>query len=219
MEQVNLEGFLREASGKGKARALRRAGNIPAIFYGPDSEATAISVVRVPLEKILKKQTSENTLYQLTIKGNDQEMVKTVMLKDLQKNPVDREILHADFLEVSLTKAIEVTVSLRVVGKAPGVEKGGILQEVSRDLEVRCLPTQIPNYLEVDVSTLLDIGDSIHVQDLKLPEGIQVLSDVHLTLVTVVPPIEDKTATPAPAAGPEVEVVAKKGKAKTEGEG
>jgi large subunit ribosomal protein L25 len=219
MEQVNLEGFLRHSSGKGQARALRRAGNIPAIFYGPDSEATAISVARVPLEKILKKQTSENTLYQLTIKGKDQEMVKTVMLKDLQKNPLDRGILHADFLEVSLTKKIDVTVNLRVVGKAPGVEKGGILQEVSRDLEVRCLPTQIPNYLEVDVSTLADIGDSIHVEDLKLPEGVQVLSDAHLTLVTVVPPIEEKTATPEPAAGPEVEVVAKKGKAKTEGEG
>lgn len=219
MEQVSLECFSREGSGKGKARALRRAGSIPAIFYGPDSQAIAISVARVPLEKILKKQTSENTLYQLTIKGNDQEMVKTVMLKDLQKNPVDREILHADFLEVSLTKEIDVTVGLKIVGKAPGVEKGGILQEVSRELEVRCLPTQIPNYLEVDVSSLLDIGDSLHAQDLKLPEGVQVLSDAHLTLVTVVPPIEEKTETPAPAAGAEVEVVAKKGKAKTEGEG
>ncbi|MBA4394796.1 MAG: 50S ribosomal protein L25 [Desulfobacca sp.] len=219
MEQVNLEGFLRNDSGKGQARALRRAGNIPAIFYGPDSETTAISVARVPLEKILKKQTSENTLYQLTIKGKDQEMVKTVMLKDLQKRPLDREILHADFLEVSLTKKIDVTVSLRVVGKAPGVEKGGILQEVSRELEIRCLPTQIPNYLEVDVSTLLDIGDVIHVQDLTLPEGVQVLSDAHLTLITVVPPVEDKTAAPTAAAEPEVEVVAKKGKAKTEGEG
>ncbi len=222
MEQVSLESFLREASGKGQARALRRAGNVPAIFYGPDSQATAISVARVPLEKILKKQTSENTLYQLTIKGNDQEMVKTVMLKDLQQNPVDREILHADFLEVSLTKEIDVTVGLKIVGKAPGVvEKGGILQEVSRELEVRCLPTQIPNYLEVDISTLLDIGDSIHAQDLKLPEGVVVLSEAHLTLITVVPPIVEKTETPEPAAAAdsEVEVVTKKGKAKTEGEG
>jgi large subunit ribosomal protein L25 len=140
------------------------------------------------------------------------------MLKDLQKNPLDQEILHADFLEVSLTKIINITVSLKVVGKSPGVEKGGILQEVSRELEIRCLPTQIPNYLEVDISTLTDIGDSLHVEDLKLPEGIQVLSDAQQTLITVVPPMEEKTEAPAPAAGEDVEV-AKKGKAKTEGEG
>jgi large subunit ribosomal protein L25 len=218
MEQVSLEGFFREGSGKGQARALRREGNIPAIFYGPETEATAITIPRVSLEKILKKQTSENTLYQLTIKGNDQEMVKTAMLKDLQKNPLDREILHADFLEVSLTKKIDVTVSLKVVGKAPGVEKGGILQEVSRELEIRCLPTQIPDYLEVDISTLEDIGDSLHAKDLILPEGVQILSDAQLTLITVVPPTEEKTETPGGAAGAEVEV-AKKGKGKSEAEG
>lgn len=219
MEQVNLEGFIRKSSGKGVARSLRRAGNIPAIFYGPQAESIAISVSRVPLEKILKKQAGENTLYQLTIKGDDQEIVKTVMLKELQKNPLDREILHADFYEVSLTKEIDITVGLRIVGKAPGVEDGGFLQEISRELEVRCLPTQIPDKIEVDVSTL-GIGDSLHVQDLKLPEGIRVLSDAHLTLVTVVPPlVEEKPAAEEAAAGPEVEVVAKKGKAKTEGEG
>jgi large subunit ribosomal protein L25 len=153
----------------------------------------------------------------LTIKGNDQEMVKTVMLKDLQKNPLDREIIHADFLEVSLTKKIDVTVALKVIGKSPGVEKGGILQEVSRELEIRCLPTQIPDYLEVDISSLKDIGDSLHVEDLKLPEGVRVLSDAQLTLITVVPPMEEKTEAQA-AAGAEVEV-AKKGKAKSETEG
>lgn len=215
MEQVTLEGFFRESSGKGQARALRRAGNIPAVFYGPDSEPVSIYVARVALEKILKKQTSENTLYQLTVKKNDQDSIKTVMLKELQKNPLDREILHADFLEVSLTKEIDVTIGLKIIGKAPGVEKGGLLQEISRELEVRCLPTNIPDYIEVDVSTLEDIGDAIHAQDLVLPEGIQILSDGHLTLATIVPPIEDKTATPASES--EVEVVAKKGKAKTEG--
>jgi large subunit ribosomal protein L25 len=219
MEQVALEGFLRQASGKGGARSLRRAGNIPAIFYAPGVDSMAIYVAKLSLEKILTNQASENTLFQLTIKGNNQETVKTVMLKELQKNPVSREILHADFYEVSLTKEIDVTVGLKVLGMAPGVEKGGILQETSRELEIRCLPTHIPDYIEVDVSAL-DIGDSIHVQDLRLPEGIRVLSDAHLTLITVVPPIEEEkpvTEEP-PAAEPEVEVVSKKGKAKTEGE-
>lgn len=218
MEQVNLEGFLRKSSGKGVARSLRREGSIPAIFYSPESDSIPLSVSRVPLEKILKKQAGENTLYQLTIKGDNQEIVKTVMLKELQKNPLSREILHADFYEVSLTKEIDITVGLKVIGKAPGVEDGGFLQEISRELHVRCLPTHIPDYIEVDVSTLA-IGDSLHVQDLKLPEGIQVLSDAQLTLVTLVPPlVEEKAAIEEAVAGSEVEV-AKKGKSKTEEEG
>ena len=213
MEQVALEVSLREPSGKGGARALRREEKIPAIFYGPETEPMAIAVDKVSLEKILKKQTSENTLYQITIKGGEQDTVKMVMLKDLQRTPLDREILHADFLEVSLTKAIDVTVGLRVIGKAPGVEKGGILQEISRDIEIRCLPTQIPDHVDLDVSSL-EIGDSIHVQDLNLAEGITVLSDPRLTLVTVVAPVEEKAATPE--GGEEAVEVAKKGKAKTE---
>jgi large subunit ribosomal protein L25 len=219
MEQIALEGFFREPSGKGGAHALRRAGNIPAIFYGPETEPIPIYVIKRTLEKTLKKQNNENILYQLTIKGDKKETVKTVMLKELQKNPIDQEILHLDFFEVSLFKEIDVTVGLKVVGKASGVEQGGILQEISRDVEIRCLPTQIPNHIEVDVS-LLEIGDSIHVKDLKLPEGIQVLSDVNQTLITVVPPIveEEKPAAEAePIEGSEVEV-AKKGKAKTEEE-
>jgi large subunit ribosomal protein L25 len=219
MEQVSLEGFFRETSGKGGARALRRAGNIPAIFYGPETDPMPIQVERRSFEKILKKQTSENVLYQLTVKGRDQEMIKTVMLKEIQKNPTSREILHVDFYEVSLSKAIDVMVAIKVVGKAPGVEKGGILQETSRELEIRCLPTNIPDHIDVDVSAL-EIGDSIHVEDLPLPEGIRVLSDPRLTLITLVPPTEEKPAAAEEAAeGAEVEVTAKKGKGKGEVEG
>jgi large subunit ribosomal protein L25 len=218
MEQVSLEGFWRQPAGKGGARSLRRADNIPAIFYGPGNESIPIYVARVSLEKILKQQTSENTLYQLTIKGKGRETVKTVMLKDLQQTPLDRKILHADFYEVSLTKEVDITVGLKVIGKAPGVEKGGILQEVMRELEIRCLPTQIPANIEVDVGAL-DIGDSLHVQDLKLPETLRILSDPHLTLVNVIPPlVEEKVAAEEAPAESEVEV-AKKGKVKAEEEG
>jgi large subunit ribosomal protein L25 len=216
MEQVALEVHLRKPSGKGGARALRREDNIPAIFYGPGTEPIAIAVGRVSLEKILKKQTSENTLYQLTIKGGTEDTVKTVMLKDLQRTPLDREILHADFLEVSLTKAIDITVGLRIVGKAPGTEKGGILQETTREIEIRCLPTQIPDAIDLDISSL-EIGDSIHVQDLKLAEGITVLSEPKLTLATLVPPAEEKAETKE--GGEEAVEVAKKGKSKAESAG
>jgi large subunit ribosomal protein L25 len=218
MEQVVIEGFMRNASGKGGARAVRRKGSIPAIFYGPETEPIAIQVSRNELEKTLKKQTSENTIYQLNIKGNGKDSPKTVMVKELQKNPIDQEILHIDFYEVSLFKEIDVTVGLKIVGKAVGVEKGGILQETSRELEIRCLPTNIPNFIEVDVSAL-DIGDSIHVENIQLPEGIRVLSDAHLTLVTVVPPTEEKPAVEEPEVEAEVEVAGKKSKVKPEAEG
>ncbi|MGA3083884.1 MAG: 50S ribosomal protein L25/general stress protein Ctc [Thermodesulfobacteriota bacterium] len=219
MEQVALEGFVREPSGKGGARTLRRAGNIPAIFYGPGAVSIPIQVAKQSLEKTLKKQNNENILYQLTIKGDKKKTVKTVMLKEIQKNPIDQEILHLDFYEVSLFKEIDVSVGLKVVGKAPGVEKGGILQENTREVEIRCLPTNIPNHIEVDVSAL-EIGDSIYVRDLKLPEDIRILSEANISLVTVVPPIaeEEKPAAEAePVEESEVEV-AKKGKAKTEEE-
>ena len=217
MEKVMLEGFIRKPSGKGEAHTVRRSGAIPAIFYGPETEPIPIQVSRNVLEKILKKQMNENALYQLTIRGNGQESSKTVMIKELQKTPVDRQILHIDFYEVSLFKEIDVTVGLKIIGKAVGVERGGILQETSRDLEIRCLPTNIPNHIEVDVSAL-DIGDSIHVEDIQLPDGIRVLSDANLTLVTVVPPTEEKPAAEEPESEAEVEVAAKKGKAKTEAE-
>ncbi len=113
-----------------------------------------------------------------------------------------------------MTKALDVTIGLKLTGKAPGVEQGGILQEISRELEVRCLPTQIPDFIELDVSTL-NIGDSIHVQDLQLAEGILVLSDPRLTLVSVVQPLEEKVETKEESSEP-VEVATKKGKGQTE---
>ncbi len=218
MEQVNLEGYFRTRTGKGPARALRRAGLIPAVFYGPETDPVPIQLERHTLEKVLKKQTQENILYRLTLKGGDQETVKTVMIKEIQRFPINREILHVDFYEVSLTKPIDILVGIKVVGKSPGVEKGGILQEAARDLEIRCLPDRIPQYIEVDVSNL-DIGDAVHVRDLQLAEGIKVLSEANLTLVTVVPPTEEKAAVPETTETGEVEVTAKKGKGKTEAEG
>lgn len=218
MEQVQIEGFFRKSTGKGAARSLRRSGNIPGIFYGPETDPVPLQVAKRSFEKVLKQRTSENAIYQLTVQGDDQEMVKTVMLKEIQRDPLTREILHVDFYEVSLTKPIDIMVAIRVVGKAPGVEQGGILQEATRELEVRCLPTAIPEYIEVDVSGL-DIGDSLHVKDLPLPEGVRILSDPETTLVTIVPPTEEKAAEEAPAEEGEVEVTAKKGKGKEEVEG
>jgi len=215
MEQIQVEAFIRNQSGKGPARTLRRAGHIPAIFYGPETQPISLYVRQKDLEKIFKKHSGENLFFQVQLKGEHQEESRTAMLKELQKDPVSRAYLHVDFYEVSLTKELEVDVGLRIVGKSKGVEKGGMLQEARRDLQIRCLPRNIPEYIEVDVSGL-DIGDSIHVRDLKLAEELRILNDPQTTLVTIVAPVEEKAAEEATAGASEVEVVSKKGKVKEE---
>lgn len=215
MEQIQLEAFIRNQTGKGPARTMRRNGNVPAVFYGPETQPLLLYIRKLDLEKVFKKQRGENILFQLQIKGGEQDLSKTAMMKELQRNPVSRAYLHTDFYEISLTKELDVEVGIRVVGKSPGVEKGGILQEVSRDLAIRCLPIAIPDHIEVDVSSL-EIGDSIHVRDLQLATGIKILTDPLVTIVNVVPPMEEKPAAGEAEATGEVEVVAKKGKAKEE---
>ncbi len=215
MEQIQVEAFIRNQSGKGPARTLRRSGQIPAVFYGPETQPISLYVRQMDLEKIFKKHSGENLFFQVQLKGEGREESRTAMLKELQKDPVSRAFLHVDFYEVSLTKELEVEVGLRILGKAKGVEKGGMLQEARRDLQIRCLPRNIPEYIEVDISGL-DIGDSIHVRDLQLPGEIQVLNDPQTTIITVVPPIEEKAAEEATAGASEVEVVSKKGKPKEE---
>jgi large subunit ribosomal protein L25 len=215
MEQIQVEAFIRNQSGKGSARTLRRSGHIPAVFYGPTTQTISLYVRQMDLEKIFKKHSGENLFFQVRLKGEQRDESRTAMLKELQKDPVSRAYLHVDFYEVSLTKELEVEVGLRIVGKAKGVEKGGMLQEARRDLQIRCLPRNIPEYIEVDVSGL-DIGDSLHVRDLQLPEEIQVLNDLQTTIVTVVPPLEEKAAEEGTAGAAEVEVVSKKGKPKEE---
>ena len=215
MEQIQVEAFIRNQSGKGPARTLRRSGQIPAIFYGPETQPIPLYVRQMDLEKIFKKHSGENLFFQVQLKGEHQEESRTAMLKELQSDPVSRAYLDVDFYEVSLTKELEVDVGLRIVGKSKGVEKGGILQEARRDLQIRCLPRNIPEFIELDISGL-DIGDSIHVRDLKLSEELRILNDPQTTILTIVPPIEEKAAEVAAAGAPEVEVVSKKGKPKEE---
>ena len=133
MEQIQVEAFIRNQSGKGPARTLRRSGQIPAIFYGPETQPIPLYVRQMDLEKIFKKHSGENLFFQVQLKGEHQEESRTAMLKELQRDPVSRAYLHVDFYEVSLTKELEVDVGLRIVGKSKGVEKGGMLQEARRD--------------------------------------------------------------------------------------
>lgn len=212
MEKVDLNVELRGETGKGTARKLRGGGKIPAIMY-KGGKSTPLMVERKDIVKILSSRAGEHALISLKI-GEGKE--KMAIIRDYQLDPVTGEILHADFFEISLKEKIKMTVPINIVGKEPvGVkQKGGILQHIVRDVEIEGLPTVIPERLEVDASNL-DLGDSIHVSDLVVKEGLKILANLDDVIVSVVAPISEVkleeilTAAAAPAEMKEPELVKK----------
>ena len=186
MEQINLEAQVRKTTGNGPARVLRREGRIPAVLYGPKTEPIMLSIDFKEFEQILKKSTVGSVLLKLQIK-NGQTGSRSAMVKELQTHPVTGQFLHVDFYEVDLAKKINAMIPVTVTGKSQGVEDGGILQIVRRELEVFCLPTAIPEAIEVDISGL-EIGGSIHVNEIVLPGDVELPEDVDFTVITVLAP-------------------------------
>jgi len=192
MEQRELEVTLRGERGKGAAHRIRREGRIPAVLYGRGMETYALSLNPEDLQKILTTGARGNTLIGLKISGPGSEKIgpKVVMLKDLQIHPSRRKYLHADFCAVAMDEKIEVEVPIHLVGKAEGVKSGGILEQPRREVRVRCLPSHIPEFIEVDVSAL-QIGDSLHVQDIPSAERYALVADTNFTVASVIPPISE----------------------------
>ncbi len=187
---------LREGAGKSRARKLRAAGRIPGVFYGRGRQTVAVSLDPLGLERaIATSEAGVNTLFDLEVSGNGDFRGRVVMLKELQREPVYGKLLHADLYEVDLSQTVQVSVPLHVVGVAPGVSMGGILDQSLRELEIECLPRAIPDEIRVDVATL-DIGDSIHVRDLVLPEGVELRIDPELAVVSVVVPAKEEEPEP-----------------------
>jgi large subunit ribosomal protein L25 len=201
MEAVELRAELRTAgSGKGMARQLRRSGRFPAVFYGPKRSTVAIEIDA--REFRLKVSSLEGShLIRLASSSSDLND-RMVLVKETQHHPVTGAVLHADLYEVDMAAKIRVPVPLHFVGKAEGVVLGGILQPVRREIDVECLPTDIPEYIEVDV-TALNIHDAVHVSDVKLPAGVIAIYDTDFAVVTVLPP----TVEAAPAAEAEAAAV------------
>jgi large subunit ribosomal protein L25 len=182
----------REGVGKGVNRKLRAAGRIPGVIYGKKRDPQAIHLDPTALEKLLRGSGAGlNTLIDLSVGGR----TDTVLVKELQRHPVKGAFWHVDFYQVDLTRKITVSVPLHFVGKARGVEFGGILDHPLRELEVECLPRAIPEFVEVDVSAL-EIGQAIHVSDLALPEGVEVKTDGALAVASVVLPAAEVEAAP-----------------------
>jgi len=183
LELLELTANVRKSTGKGISKALRRQGLIPGVLYGPKSEPIPISVDTLDIEKLFKHSGSNQAPLNLTIK-NGESVKKTAMIKDLQLHPVSRRFLHIDLYEVAMDKKIQVRVPVVLTGMAKGTEAGGTLQLIRRELDVLCFPLDIPEFITIDVSEM-QIGDSIHVEEITVSENIEVLADTNFTVVTV----------------------------------
>ena len=219
MAHVALTAQWRKETGKGAARTLRRQALIPGIFYGPEVDPVPLSLNYGDLEKLIRTGAGENVIIDLAIETGESTLSHRAMLKEIQLDPVKQTIMHVDLYEISLDKKIEVEVPIILTGTAKGVSDGGILQQVSRTVEISCLPDNIPDAFELEVTTL-DIGDSLHVSDLKIPEGIEVLEEEELTIATVVPPTKAEEIVPeVPGEEEEREEVEAEAVGETEEEG
>ena len=187
MEETIINARIRHETGKGAARKLRRDNEIPAIFYGPDSEPLMLAVNYADLRGILKGASGENTILGLQIKSESGSERKTVILKELQSHPIKDTVFHADFYEISMDKELTVDIPIHLLNIPVGVTNGGVLQHLKRTLSVSCLPGNLIDALELDVSGL-EIGDSLHVSDLALPDGIKSLDEETVTVTTVAAP-------------------------------
>lgn len=180
MSQAELNVTSRTRLGKGGNRVLRQQEQAPAIVYGKGMESCPITIEPKAFKKALS--TDINTL--ITLKGDGPFDGKVVIVKEIKKHAIRRHIMHVDFLAIDLTKPVLVMVPLHTIGKAQGEKDGGSLHMIRHELEVSCLPSAIPTSIEFDV-TALKIGAVVHVNDLLLPEGIEVPHDVNFTVITV----------------------------------
>lgn len=197
MEKLKINAEAREVGKKGVNRRLRKGGLIPAVLYGRGQEARALSL---PAKEFATKvkEAGLNALIDLEIAGDKGKGPLVVMLKEFQIDSLTRVITHVDLLKIDLREKVSVKIPVVVTGKAVGLTKGGLVEQSRRELEVNCLPGNIPESIEVDI-TALDIGDSLHIRDVKLPEGVEVQSDVDFAIVSIVAPKEEEAAPAAEA--------------------
>jgi len=222
MKTIELNVERRSTLGKNEARRERAKGKIPAVVYGSKKPTVSIHVDRKALTDAFRGGGGENAIFLLKMAGTDQ--TRHVMVKELQQDPLSRKALHIDFVRIEMTEKIRVKVSVEVTGVAAGVKtEGGILDFVTREIEIECLPGNIPEHLPLDVADL-GIGDALRISDLQAPEGVEVVDDLEKVIVHVAHPAAEEVAAPVEAAeaaaGEPVEPeVLRKGKAVTEEEG
>ncbi|HEY3347159.1 MAG TPA: 50S ribosomal protein L25 [Nitrospirota bacterium] len=184
MEKIALSVELRKETGKGPARRIRVAGKIPGVLYGL-GDSTPITINKKELVKILNAGAGGSTLLSLNLGEKGEKMA---VVRDYQLDPINSQLMHADLQEVSMGKTIHLKVHVNLVGSPLGVKEGGILEHLSREIEIACLPGNMPEHIDVEISAL-KINESIHVRDMKLPEGVKAITDGDTVVVTIAQPI------------------------------
>lgn len=191
MENIQFNAEERQEKGKGVARKLRASGFIPGVLYGPGYEPVHLKIEKKKAEDIIRKLEAHNVMADLVIEKNGKkETIKTI-LKEIQIDPIVGDILHLDFYRIRMDHTVRMEVPVHLVGSAPGVEKGGILEQELRELQIQALPDKVPAVIEVDISNL-DIGHAILVKDIVLPEGVSAVDDPEKVVVTVLAPKAEK---------------------------
>lgn len=216
MERITIRAEKREETGKGAACSLRRKEMIPAILYRGGG-SLPIKLPKKEITQFINTTAGEQAMINLQFQDGEN---KLALMKEYQVDPTKRELLHADFFEVSLTEKVKLSVHVSTIGEPIGVKRdAGILQNVLREIEVECLPDKIPSHIRVDISAL-EIGQSLHVRDLKLGEDVKILADPEGVIANVIAPIVEEVAPAAEVVAPEAaepEVI-KKGKKEEEEE-
>lgn len=215
MATASLSASARSATGKGVARSLRRDGRVPAVIYGHARSPQSLSVDARELGRLLERVSAETTVIELAVDGT----MSRTLIRDIQRHPVRRAIIHVDFQELVAGEKVTVNIPLVITGTSIGVRlNAGILTQVMSELACRVDPADIPNRIEVDV-TNVNIGGSVHVSDLTIPAGVEVLADDRETVLTVsaAKASEETAAAPAEGTSSEPELI-RKAKAEEEGE-
>ena len=217
MATAQLSAMARTGTGKGAARSLRRDGRLPAIIYGHAREALSLSVPERDFERLLEKFAAENTVIELSIDGS----MSRTLIREIQRHPVRRNVLHVDFQELVAGERVIVRIPIVLTGVPDGVrQSGGILSQIMQELECRVDPLNMPSKLEVDV-TNVTIGHSVHVSEMTIPEGVEVLDEPDSTVAIVAAPKAEEeapAATETPEAAAEPELIRKPKEGDEEGE-
>lgn len=193
MEKINLKSTVREEKGKEAVKKLRAQGLIPAVVY-KGGNSLNIKCASADLLKIIHTKAGENVIVNLQIQDAPKKPSRTTIIKEIQYHPVKGDVLHVDFSEISLTEVLTAKIPVAVKGEAVGIKEGGVLEHILWEIEVECLPTQIPENIPVDVSPL-KIGDSILVKELEVPVDVKVLTDPESTVISLaVPRVEEEEA-------------------------
>lgn len=178
--EATLKAEIREGRGKGLARRLRAAGRIPAVIYGRGVQDRSLSVDALEVERLFSRISVENTVINLDVEGT----TVPVLVREVQSHPFKPQILHVDFYQVRAGEKVSVQIPLQLTGTPEGVKAGGVLDVTLHEVAVRCVPSAIPESIEVDVSGL-QIGDALHVGDISMPKGVELETDAATTVCTV----------------------------------